>query len=160
MLRNWLSGWCSGAPSVPTPGDAVVQIGVIGAGECLSSHDVRPGTLLFEEIGKEVAIEETHRDKFRNLNEPSNVALLDCASLQFPLKMRNFRPGDRFSPLGVKGSQKLKDFFINHKIPRLERSKVPLLISEEKIVWIVGYRIDEGVKITERTRKVLKVEVV
>lgn len=118
-----------------------------------------PGRTFIEEIGKEVVIEETNRDKFRNLNEPSSIALMDYESLQFPLKMRNFRPGDRFHPLGVKGTQKLKDFFIDHKVPKFERPKVPLLISGEMIAWIVGHRIDERVKVTERTKKVLKITV-
>jgi tRNA(Ile)-lysidine synthase len=87
------------------------------------------------------------------------MALMDRESLRFPLKMRNFRPGDRFCPLGVKGSQKLKHFFIDHKVPKFERPRIPLLISEERIAWIVGYRIDERVKITEKTKKVLKVKV-
>ena len=121
---------------------------------------ISPGHTFVEEIGKEVVIEETDRDQFGDYSEPPNIALMDYESLRFPLKMRNFRPGDRVCPLGVKGTQKLKDFFIDHKVPRFERPRVPLLISEEMIAWIVGYRIDERVKITERTRKVLKVKVV
>jgi tRNA(Ile)-lysidine synthase len=62
--------------------------------------------------------------------------------------------------LGAKGTQKLKEFFIDHKIPRFERPKIPLLVSGEMIAWIVGYRIDERVKITEKTQKIVKVEVV
>jgi len=121
---------------------------------------ISPGHTFVDEIGKKVVIEETDRDPFGDYSGPPNTALMDYESLRFPLKMRNFRPGDRFCPLGVKGTQKLKDFFIDHKIPRFERPRVPLLISEEMIAWIVGYRIDERVKITERTRKVLKVKVV
>ena len=119
-----------------------------------------PGRTFIEEIGKEVVIEEANRDKFRNYSGPSTTALMDYESLQFPLKMRNFRPGDRFYPLGVKGTQKLKDFFIDHKVPKFERPKIPLLISGEMIAWIVGYRIDERVKVTEKTKKVLTVTVV
>jgi tRNA(Ile)-lysidine synthase len=62
--------------------------------------------------------------------------------------------------LGIKGSQKVKEFFIDHKVPRFERPKIPLLISGEMIAWIVGYRIDERVKVTDKTKKVLKVKVV
>jgi tRNA(Ile)-lysidine synthase len=119
-----------------------------------------PGRTFIEEIGKEVVIEELNRDKFRNYSGPSTTALMDYESLQFPLKIRNFRPGDRFYPLGVKGTQKLKDFFIDHKVPKFERPKIPLLISGEMIAWIVGYRIDERVKVTEKTKKVLTVTVV
>jgi len=121
---------------------------------------ISPGHTFVEEIGKEVVIEETDRDRLGDPSGPPDTALMDYESLRFPLKMRNFRPGDRFCPLGVKGSQKLKDFFIDHKVPRFERPRIPLLLSEERIAWIVGYRIDERVKVTERTKKVLKVRVV
>jgi tRNA(Ile)-lysidine synthase len=121
---------------------------------------ISPGHTLVEEIGKEVVIEETDRDPLGDTRGSPDTALMDYESLRFPLKMRNFRPGDRFCPLGVKGSQKLKDFFIDHKVPRFERPRIPLLISEERVAWIVGHRIDERVKITERTRKVLKVQVI
>ena len=119
-----------------------------------------PGRTFIEEIGKEVVIEETDRDQLRSFNGPSTAALMDYESLQFPLKMRNFRAGDRFDPLGVKGTQKLKDFFIDHKVPKFERPRVPLLIAGEMIAWIVGYRIDERVKVTGKTKKVLKVKIV
>jgi tRNA(Ile)-lysidine synthase len=121
---------------------------------------ISPGCTFIEEIGKEVVIEEADRDKFKDYKGPPNTALMDYESLQFPLKIRNFRPGDRFYPLGVKGTQKLKNFFIDHKVPKFERPKVPLLISGEMIAWIVGHRIDERVKVTEKTKKVLKVKVV
>jgi tRNA(Ile)-lysidine synthase len=121
---------------------------------------ISPGRTLIEEIGKEVVIEEINRDKFKYDDGPTRTALMDYGSLQFPLKMRNFRPGDRFCPLGVRGTQKLKNFFIDHKIPKFERPKVPLLVSGEMIAWIVGYRIDERVKVTEKTKKVLKVKIV
>ena len=120
---------------------------------------VLPGRTFIDEIGREMVAEETVRDeKFIVFKESPNTAFLDYEKLQFPLKVRNFRPGDRFQPLGVKGIQKLKKFFIDHKIPRFERPKIPLLISGEKIVWIVGYRIDERVKVTEKTQRVLRVE--
>jgi tRNA(Ile)-lysidine synthase len=121
---------------------------------------VSPGRTFIGEIGKEVVIEETDQDQFRIYNGPPNTSFMDYESLQFPLTMRNFRPSDRFYPLGAKGTQKLKDFFIDHKIPKFERPGVPLLISGERVAWVVGYRIDDRVKITEKTKKVLKVKVV
>ena len=122
---------------------------------------ISPGRNYVEEIKREVVIGETSRDdKFKDLYGLPDIALLDYQSLQFPLKMRNFRPGDRFRPLGVKGTQKLKEFFIDHKIPKFERPRIPLLISGEMIAWIVGYRIDERVKVTEKTKRILKVEVI
>ncbi len=120
---------------------------------------VFPGRTFIEEIGKEVAIEEADSNQFKGVRGAFDTAFVDLDSLRFPLKMRNFRPGDRFCPLGVKGSQKLKDFFIDHKIPKLDRPKIPLLISGEMIAWVVGHRIDERVKVTERTSKILRIKV-
>ena len=118
---------------------------------------VIPGRTLIKEIGREVVTEEADvGGEFEVPRTSPETAFLDYHVLQFPLRIRNFRPGDRFQPLGVKGSQKLKEFFIDHKIPRFERSKIPLLISGERIVWVVGYRIDDRFKVTERTRRVLK----
>jgi tRNA(Ile)-lysidine synthase len=134
-----------------------------GRGENVPPFEVElisPGRTYIEEIGKEVVIEEIEKeDEFLSFKESSHTGLLDYQKLQFPLKIRNFRPGDRFQPLGVKGTQKLKEFFIDHKVPRFERPKVPVLISGEMIAWIIGYRIDERVKVNEKTERILKVKV-
>jgi len=116
-----------------------------------------PGKTFIKEIGREVVVDEMNVDGASGVHWASReTAFLDYHVLQFPLRIRNFRPGDRFQPLGVKGSQKLKEFFIDHKIPRFERSRIPLIVSGERIVWVVGYRIDDRFKVTETTRKVLK----
>lgn len=134
-----------------------------GRGETVPPFEVElisPGRTYIEEIGKEVVIEEIGKeDKFVSFNESSHTGFLDCQKLQFPLKIRNFRPGDRFQPLGVKGTQKLKEFFIDHKVPRFERPKIPLLLSGKMIAWIIGYRIDERVKVNDKTQRILKVKV-
>ena len=118
-----------------------------------------PGRTYIREIEREVVVEEREWDSSKSIDESQNVAFLDYERLHLPLRMRNFRPGDRFQPLGAKGTQKLKDFFIDHKIPKYERPSIPLLISGEMIAWIVGYRIDERVKITSETKRVLRIEV-
>ncbi len=121
---------------------------------------ISPGRTFIEEIGREVVIEEIEKDSpWQDIRGTSNTALLDYQTLQFPLKLRNFRPGDRFQPLGAKGTQRLKEFFIDHKIPRFERPKIPLLLSGEMITWVVGHRIDERFKVHEKTHRVLKIEV-
>jgi tRNA(Ile)-lysidine synthase len=122
---------------------------------------ISPGRTFIEEIGREVVIEEIDKDEqFRYFKEATRTALLDYQSLHLPLKIRNFRPGDQFQPLGVKGTQKLKEFFIDHKIPKFERSEIPLLLSREMIAWVIGYRIDERFKVSEKTRRILKVEII
>ncbi|MGQ9507837.1 MAG: tRNA lysidine(34) synthetase TilS [Thermodesulfobacteriota bacterium] len=119
-----------------------------------------PGQTFIKEIQMKVKAERYEKTENQEYPRASpHIALLDYKSLQFPLWMRNFRPGDRFQPLGMKGTQKLKEFFIDHKIPRIERLKVPLLISGEKIAWVVGHRISEEFKITPDTKEILRIEV-
>ncbi|MBW1888520.1 MAG: tRNA lysidine(34) synthetase TilS, partial [Deltaproteobacteria bacterium] len=71
------------------------------------------------------------------------------------LVARNFLPGDRFIPLGMVGHKKIKDLFMELKIPSEKRVLIPILISRETPVWICGYRIDERFKITSETEKIL-----
>jgi tRNA(Ile)-lysidine synthase len=75
------------------------------------------------------------------------------------LKVRTFLDGDRFVPLGMQASVKLKDFFISKKIPLHQRRRVPLLVSGEEIIWVLGQRIDERYKVADSTRRVLKATV-
>ncbi len=72
--------------------------------------------------------------------------------------VRTWEAGDRFQPLGMKGEKKLQDFFVDEKVPRRERGRVPLLCATDgRIAWVVGYRIAEPFKVTERTRRVLSI---
>jgi tRNA(Ile)-lysidine synthase len=89
---------------------------------------------------------------------PPTTAFLDLQEVPFPVTVRSIRRGDRFRPLGMSGSQKLKAFFINHKVPRSQRHRCPLLLSGERIVWVGGYRIDDSAKVTEKTKRVLRAE--
>ncbi len=73
--------------------------------------------------------------------------------------IRNFRAGDRFRPLGLGGEKKIKDFFIDQKIAKSRRHRMPLLIIDGKIAWVIGYRIDERFKITKKTKKCMQIEI-
>jgi tRNA(Ile)-lysidine synthase len=86
-------------------------------------------------------------------------AFFDMDKLHFPLVVRNIRPGDRFLPLGAGGTQKVKKYFIDHKVPAKHRASCPLLVSEQQIVWVVGHRVAETAKVTASTARVLKAEV-
>ena len=85
-----------------------------------------------------------------------NSVLMDYQQLHFPLRLRTFRPGDRFQPLGMPGTKKLQDFFIDEKIPRSRRPFIPLLLNREEIIWIAGHRLAESVKVTPQTRFLFK----
>jgi tRNA(Ile)-lysidine synthase len=71
------------------------------------------------------------------------------------LAVRNRKPSDRFCPLGMSQPKKLNEFMIDAKIPRLWRKRVPIVCSPQQIIWVVGWRIDDRVKVTENTKRVL-----
>jgi len=82
-------------------------------------------------------------------------ALLDADALPGPLLVRRRRNGDLFRPLGAPGESKLKSYFIDHKVPRPVRDRIPLVVAGDKIAWVVGYQIDDRFKVTPRTRRVV-----
>lgn len=90
-----------------------------------------------------------------------NVACLDVDKLEFPLMLRRWKDGDYFYPLGMKRKKKkLKRFFTDLKLSRIEKERVWVLTDNKKhLVWVVGYRLDERSKITNKTRNVLKIVV-
>jgi tRNA(Ile)-lysidine synthase len=89
----------------------------------------------------------------------SNVACLDMKKLEFPLLIRKWKTGDYFQPLGMSGFKKISDFLIDEKIPVHQKEKIWLLCSGQKVVWVMGHRIDNRFKITEETRQILKIEI-
>jgi tRNA(Ile)-lysidine synthase len=87
---------------------------------------------------------------------PDNfIAYFDFDRTGKYLSVRTRRRGDRFHPMGMSEAKKLGEFMINAKIPRDWRSNIPIISSPSQILWIVGWRIDDRVKITEGTQKVL-----
>ena len=81
------------------------------------------------------------------------IAKLDFDLLKFPLRLRYWEEGDKFQPLGMSGKKKLSDFMIDAKIPLNLKKRIMVLLSENKIVWVVGHRIDERFKISSNTNK-------
>ena len=83
---------------------------------------------------------------------------LDLAQLTFPLTVRPWKAGDRFRPLGMKGSRKLSDYLTDRKYSLRQKEKVQVLLSEGRIVCILGERISEDVRITDSTRNILRLQ--
>lgn len=91
-------------------------------------------------------------ENFR-IEKHSEIAMLDFDSLKFPLKIRKWQEGDRFKPLGMRGSKLISDYFIDNKFTSLEKRNVFLLLTaDSQIVWLIGHRIDDHFKITSRTK--------
>jgi tRNA(Ile)-lysidine synthase len=84
----------------------------------------------------------------------------DADTLGDGLFVRTWENGDRFQPLGMSEAKKLQDFFVDEKVPRRQRSQVPLVCAADgRIAWVVGHRIADPFKVTERTRRVVRVRV-
>ena len=96
-------------------------------------------------------------DSYR-VSTTNSIAMLDFEKLQFPLEVRKWRKGDAFYPLGMKGKKKLSDFFIDNKLSLYQKENTWLITSSGKIIWVVGLRIDERFKITDKTRKIYQAE--
>jgi tRNA(Ile)-lysidine synthase len=88
----------------------------------------------------------------------AHVARLNAESVGRRLLVRGRRPGDQFHPLGVTGSKKLQDFMVDEKVPREMRGRVPLVLSDERIVWVVGYRIAHWARLIEDVAEVVELE--
>jgi tRNA(Ile)-lysidine synthase len=92
------------------------------------------------------------------VEQGNNVALFDLDYFHSSLEVRNRRDGDRISPRGLNGTKKVKDMFINAKIPKYERHSIPLILYEGKVVWIAGLRASSYGAPTDKTSTFLLLE--
>jgi tRNA(Ile)-lysidine synthase len=112
------------------------------------------GTTRLPGWGVELRVEPAARDAAPTGDRTTE--LIDAAALDGGLTVRQWRPGDRFHPLGAPGSRKLQDFFVDAGVPRADRATVPVVVSGPRIVWLAGHRLDGRFKVTEATRDRLR----
>lgn len=123
----------SGSHPVPQP-----EMSLDIPGACFRFHLHEAGTI----------VHKTHQ---------SDTAFLDYDRLKYPLLLRRWEHGDRFMPLGMDQYRKLSDYFTDRKISNPGKKRIWILTSEDQIVWIAGERIDQRYRVTEKTKKVLEV---
>jgi tRNA(Ile)-lysidine synthase len=117
--------------------------------------EVRQGTCAFPSLG--VTLDVSFEDERpKTFPENPSIAYFDAGRIS-GLSLRTFREGDRFVPLGMERSIKVKDYFIAKKVPRGRRRKTPFLLSGGDIIWVVGMRISDLYKVTGATTRVLRV---
>jgi len=103
-------------------------------------------------------VEATIVDREEMTEKDDFTAYLDLGKTGRKLVVRPRRRGDRFQPLGLGQLKKVGEFMIDAKIPRNWRNRIPIVCSGEQILWVVGWRIDERVKVSEDTKQVLRLE--
>ncbi|MEA2016462.1 MAG: tRNA lysidine(34) synthetase TilS [Actinomycetota bacterium] len=133
--------------------------GDVKAGRYLSrKKEVRIGeSMKLEDFGLELStgVLKYDRDKISVRDAGKMEAYMDYSKVKPPIKVRAWKEGDKFYPLGMDGEKKLQDFFIDNKAPLHLRKTIPVFEDNEKIIWVGSYRIDERVKVTANTGKVL-----
>lgn len=124
------------------------------------SYELEEGLTVIESLNMEIKLEIIDRDNFEENIKYPYIKYFDYDNINGSLQIRNRRNGDIFKPLGMNGkSKKIKDFFIDEKVPRENRDLVPIIAIGEDILWLVGYRVSEDYKVTEKTKRILKIEV-
>jgi len=116
-------------------------------------------TLRIPEAGYELRSEMLSPSSFRVPGDLMS-AVFDAACLSGPLTVRNFRHGDRFQPLGMGGHKKVKELFIEKKVPLSIRARLPILVIGSEILWIPGYARSEVGRVSESTTAVLHVKAI
>ncbi|MDR5659120.1 tRNA lysidine(34) synthetase TilS [Serpentinicella sp. ANB-PHB4] len=123
------------------------------------AYELEPeGYKYISEIGQEIHIKVLEKEEKVAISRDKYLKYFDYDKVKNNLLIRNRKEGDRFWPLGLSGSKKLKDFFIDYKIDREKRKLIPLVCDGEEIMWVVGYRMSEKYKITDSTKRILAIE--
>ncbi len=113
------------------------------------------------ELGVRFQMKRSPKPEKSDLSQKdSNQEWVDFNSLAGKrLKIRTWRPGDKFIPLGMKGFKKISDFLTDEKIPLHRRDRVLILTADGQIVWVVGFRLDDRFKITGKTRETVHLKI-
>jgi tRNA(Ile)-lysidine synthase len=104
--------------------------------------------------GKIISISEVKRKMFKFTNDKS-VEFILCDGLKKDFEIRRWKAGDKFQPIGMKGNKKISDFLSDEKISSHRKNEQLVLTNSEKIVWVIGLRIDERFKVTPESKKIL-----
>ena len=130
----------------------------------VKNSEVENKSLLINKSSKEVAV-SVGKIKVsiakKISKEDLDVIYLDSAKLDFPLRVRNVLSGDYFYPFGMNGKKKVSKYLKDKKISVFDKDKVLILeTSKNKIIWVVGMRLDDRFSVTDNTKEITKIELI
>ena len=99
-----------------------------------------------------------HINKPESLTQTnSNVILMDKHALVPPLTVRQWKAGDKLIPFGMNGHKKVSDLLTDAKIPSHQRASTYVLEAAGEIIWVLGLRMADSVKVTEATKEIVRI---
>ncbi len=111
----------------------------------------------FEINGKKLILKKLKKRNVR-FSQDKNVEYFDYDLVPQNLIIRTWETGDSFVPLGMSGTVKVSDFLTNNKVSTVDRANVLVLTAKQEIIWVLGHRISNKFKITDKTEKILKAD--
>ena len=90
-------------------------------------------------------------------SQNKNIGLFDLSNINFPLTLRKWEYGDFMKPLGTNGKKKISDILIDKKVSIVEKENIYVILSNNEIIWLIGYCISDKYKLNSITQNVLKI---
>ncbi len=123
--------------------------------------EIKKINYIINDIHNPVSVNNGFQIQFKKtakITEGNNVITVDSEKLKFPLLLRNFKDGDSFYPFGMNGSKKVGKFLKDSNINHLDKASVPVLVNRDnKIIWVVGMRLDNRFCVSENTQELLNI---
>ena len=111
-------------------------------------------------INESLEIELEEFQKASYTNDP-DIECFDLDKVEFPLTLRTWKAGDRFTPLGLHGKhQKVQDFLSNNKVNLFDKDNVLVLEDVSRIIWLIGHRLSEEVKLSDTTKRFMQIKII
>ncbi len=123
----------------------------------LYKNSVNINKIEFGNLNIKIQVINNYEASNINISQERLTKYFDFDKIKNSISIRNRRNGDKIIPLGMTGNKKVKDIFIDMKIPKEERDNIPILCFDDKIAWIIGIRTSEEYKVTDKSKNILKV---
>lgn len=123
----------------------------------LNKKSIGEDRIQFNNYEFEISVLKNKSTNLIDLKENKLVKYFDLDKINENILFRTRKNGDKITPLGMKGQKKLKDIFINMKVPKEERDLIPVICFDNYIAWILGLQISDNFKVTNNSKNILKI---